>query len=76
MSFLKTQSGLHPDTNELVKEDAVRETKIHRVIYEYLRRGNMDDAIRFCEGMGQPWRAAILSGGVCFESSKWILVVN
>ncbi|KAK9766655.1 Nucleoporin nup84 [Basidiobolus ranarum] len=49
---------------ELALEDNMYEKSLVRTLYEYIRRGRIEDATDLCRESDQPWRAASISGGV------------
>eukprot|EP00842_Homolaphlyctis_polyrhiza_P000166 jgi/Hompol1/114/HPOL_005227-RA len=61
-------SELDPDATtrqhrRLAPEDQRYEAELLRTIYEYIRRGKLNDAIDLCNECDQPWRAVSLGGG-------------
>ncbi|CAG8463308.1 288_t:CDS:10 [Funneliformis caledonium] len=56
----RTQKPLHPYDQEHEKE-------LVRSIFEYLRRGQFDDAIDISDKNGHYWRSAILSGIILYD---------
>ncbi|RUS17285.1 nuclear pore protein 84/107 [Endogone sp. FLAS-F59071] len=72
-SFLQSQSDtivteVDPDAptrqrKNLELDDAVYERNLTKTLFEYIRRGRIDDAIDLCIESDQPWRAASLRGG-------------
>ncbi|CAI2171343.1 19333_t:CDS:10 [Funneliformis geosporum] len=56
----RTQKSLHPYDQEHEKE-------LVRSIFEYLRRGQFDDAIDISDKNGHYWRSAILSGIILYD---------
>lgn len=48
----------------LMSDDASYEQSLNRTIFNYIRRGQLDDALDLCEASGQNWKAASLRGGI------------
>ncbi|OLY83481.1 Nuclear pore complex protein [Smittium mucronatum] len=71
-SDLVTQ--LDPDAptrlqKRLAPEDLEYERFMLKSLYEFVRRGRLNDAIMLCINNGEPWRAASLRGGTYFYDS-------
>eukprot|EP00752_Nemacystus_decipiens_P004160 g3806.t1 len=47
----------------LVGQDDLDEEELLRTAWLLVRSGKLGDAMRLCEGRGQPWRAAAMGGG-------------
>ncbi|GLD93052.1 hypothetical protein PINS_up001644 [Pythium insidiosum] len=47
----------------IVEDDAEDETELLKGVWSFIRAGNLQEAVELCVRMGQPWRAASLSGG-------------
>ncbi|KAJ3299145.1 hypothetical protein HK104_009939 [Borealophlyctis nickersoniae] len=65
-------SAIDPDApnrqhKQLAVEDQDHEKQLIRTVFEYIRRGRMEDAMDLCKQCDQPWRAASLRGG-----SLWV----
>ncbi|KAJ1922165.1 Nucleoporin nup84 [Mycoemilia scoparia] len=68
-------ANLDPDAPTRQKKaialnDLEWEQSFIRTLYEYVRRGKMDDAMNLCRECDQPWRAASLRGNLCFFDPK------
>ncbi|KAI5819747.1 107-domain-containing protein [Pyronema omphalodes] len=64
----KLVTELDPDApsrqqRKLEDEDEAWEAYLMRLVWGFLRKGEMDNALELCEDAGEFWRAASLSGG-------------
>ncbi|KAL1924881.1 uncharacterized protein VTP21DRAFT_4535 [Calcarisporiella thermophila] len=57
----------HRQQKNLDPDDAFYEKDMIRTLYEYIRRGRLDDAADLCRASNQLWRAASLRGGLYYS---------
>ncbi|KAJ3283731.1 Nucleoporin nup84 [Rhizoclosmatium sp. JEL0117] len=59
---IRTKIQLHQD-------DANYEHALHRALFSYLRRGDLQSMAQFCRDVDEPWKAASLQGAAYFRDS-------
>jgi len=52
-----------PHGTALAGEDQTYQTPLLETLFDLVRHGELDQAIKVCEQGGEPWRAATLVGG-------------
>ncbi|KAI9471173.1 Nucleoporin nup84 [Coemansia sp. RSA 990] len=71
----RTVTEIDPDATsrqkkKLAFEDAEYNTGLLRTLYEYVRRGRVDNAMDLCVESDEPWRAASIKGGLFWRDPK------
>jgi nuclear pore complex protein Nup107 len=51
-----------------IKDELKTEKDILKGIFDYIRRGDMENAIKLCKASNQHWRACSIQGGVFYSS--------
>ncbi|KAJ1950816.1 Nucleoporin nup84 [Linderina pennispora] len=54
----------------LAVEDGEYEDSLLRSLYEFVRRGRLDDALNLCVESDEPWRAASMRGGLFWRDPR------
>jgi len=65
---LDPDGPLRQQNNKLHAEDQKYEQQLVRVMFEYMRRGQREDAEELCRRVGHSWRVASLRGSVQFRN--------
>jgi nuclear pore complex protein Nup107 len=61
---------LRKGDQHIVEDDAEDECELLRGVWSFLRAGNLQEAVDLCVRLGEPWRAASLSGGIQVGASE------
>lgn len=64
--------GVARSGRPLHMDDRRAEQTLLRSVFDCVRRGQMDKALRLCRAAGQPWRAVTLAGGIYFDDPNLV----
>ncbi|KAI0294069.1 nuclear pore protein 84/107 [Multifurca ochricompacta] len=53
--------------HNLAADDASYDKALSHTLFSYVRAGNIEDAVRLCRDVHQPWRAASIRGSLLFS---------